>query len=167
MKKKKGLKRFNLFNISNKFGYTLIVILTIVLLGIGVYAYGGTSPSTVGHTTGEIMPSCTGLIRGTSGSANSWSCIPSPPTCSSGQALTYDGSAWACITPTSTQGTAIYKCPADSTSTNYCANVQLTRNGVGPCIGQLATQPSGCFKVDANCAFVDFGTCTLVGHLMP
>lgn len=80
MKKKKGLKRFNLFDISNKLGYTLIVILTIVLLGIGVYALTpGVAPSP-GHTLATIAP-------------------PSP--CSSGQVITWNGANLVCSTPTS------------------------------------------------------------------
>jgi hypothetical protein len=74
MKKKKG----GVFsNISNKLAYTLIVILSLILLAIGVIAYGGTAPATVGHTTGEIA----------------W------PTCSSGQYLTVSGGAVVCTAP--------------------------------------------------------------------
>ena len=43
MKKEKRLKKFN---ISNKLAYTLMVILSIALLGIGVYANSvGTKPN--------------------------------------------------------------------------------------------------------------------------
>jgi hypothetical protein len=79
MTKKKGLKRFNLFNISNKLGYTLIVILTIVLLGIGVYANSvGTAPNP-GHLLSTLSPD-------------------SP--CSSGQVVSWNGANLVCTTPT-------------------------------------------------------------------
>jgi hypothetical protein len=51
MKRKKGL---NIFNISNRLAYTLIVILSIVLIGVGVYATGGNNPAIMGHTSGEL-----------------------------------------------------------------------------------------------------------------
>jgi hypothetical protein len=51
MKKKKVMKRFN---ISNKLAFTLMVVLSIVLLGIGVYAWGGTNPPVIGHSAGEL-----------------------------------------------------------------------------------------------------------------
>ena len=63
--------------ISNKLNYTLIALFAILVFGIGVYAYGGTSPSVVGHTLGEIAP---------------------PSGCSTGQALVWSGSAWQCQT---------------------------------------------------------------------
>jgi hypothetical protein len=133
-------------NISNKLAYTLIAICVIILLGIGVYAYGTSNPANFGHTTGEIT----------------W------PSCASGAYLTVSGGAVVCTTPAGgSAGIAVYRCPADPILTNYCANVQLTRNGMGPCIGQLSTSPSGCYTVDVNCAFVGISTCTLVGHLMP
>ena len=72
MVKKKGLKKFN---ISNKLAYTLIVILSIALLGIGVYAYNLPPPTNVGHTLNEIAQ---------------------PSGCGSNQVLTWTGSAWTC-----------------------------------------------------------------------
>jgi hypothetical protein len=121
MKKKSGV--FN--SMSNKLAYTLMVILSIALLGIGVYAYGTSNPSNMGHTLGEIDHS---------------------------------------------GGIALYRCPASPISTSYCANVQLLRNGVEFCMGQLTTNPgSDCYIVDNNCAFQSvWGTCDeLVGYLLP
>ncbi len=40
--------------LSNRTIYTLIAFGIIILFGIGVYAYGGTQPSVVGHSVGEI-----------------------------------------------------------------------------------------------------------------
>lgn len=48
-------KRINI-NFSNKTFYTISALAIIALFAIGVYAYGGTSPSTMGHTFGEIEP---------------------------------------------------------------------------------------------------------------
>jgi hypothetical protein len=138
---KRRLKRFN---ISNKLAYTIIVILFIITLGVGVYAIG--SVPNPGHSLSQLQP------------------------CDNGQTLIVSGGAWTCTTPSSggslTKGTTIYQCPTTPTASNYCASVQLTRNGIGPCIGQLATGVTGCFTVDANCAFTGFGTCTPIGSLV-
>lgn len=144
-----GKKRLNKSNISNKLAYTLIVVALIVGLGIGVLALTpGVAPNP-GHTIDTVAP---------------------PSSCTAGQVLTWSGSAWSCTTPSSglTKGTnIIYKCPVSPIATNYCASVQLTRNGLGPCIGQLVTGgATGCFTVDANCAFTGFGTCTAIGYLV-
>lgn len=161
---KRGKKKFN---ISNKLAYTLIAISLIILLGIGVYAYGGTSPAVMGHSMGELMPSCSGILTGTANSANSWACIPAPPVCAASQSLRWTGSDWECKDISSPR-IAIYSCPVSIASTISCPNVQLLRNGVPPCMGQLTTNSgSACFLVDNNCVFTSsFGTCdTLVGYL--
>ncbi len=66
-------KRSKKFNISNRLAYTLIIVLSIVLLGIGVYAYGTNNPSVMGHTAGELD-----LDWGTA-----YSCAGTPNPCSS------------------------------------------------------------------------------------
>lgn len=40
--------------ISNRVIYTLIAFALLVGLGVGVFAYGGSSPSTMGHSAGEL-----------------------------------------------------------------------------------------------------------------
>ncbi len=99
MNKKREVKTIEL-NFSNKTLYIFLVLIVLVILGIGVYAYGNPgAPATLGHTTGELMPSCTGILTSTSGVANSWGCIPSPPSCSlTNQVLHWDGSSWSCAT---------------------------------------------------------------------
>jgi hypothetical protein len=78
MVKKKGLKKFN---ISNKLAYTLMVILSIVLLGIGVYANTvGTAPNP-GHLLSTLSPDSS---------------------CSSGQVLSWNGVNIVCATPSAT-----------------------------------------------------------------
>ncbi len=82
--------------------YTIIgIFISLLLIGIGVYAYNQPPPTYVGHTTGELMPSsCTGFISGVENTANSWSCISSSiPTCTGPeQGLTWTGSLWQCKT---------------------------------------------------------------------
>jgi hypothetical protein len=66
-----------IFKFSNRAWYTFITIGILLLIGVGVYAYGGTQPSVVGHTFGEIQP---------------------PTGCTSNQVLQWSGSAWRCAT---------------------------------------------------------------------
>jgi hypothetical protein len=73
-------------NISNKFAYTIITLCIMILLAIGVYAYGTSSPSVFGHSIGELAP---------------------PTSCTANQILTWTGSAWACTTPSSASSTEI------------------------------------------------------------
>lgn len=40
--------------ISNKLAYTLIAIFCILLVGVGVYAFGTTDPATFGHSGKEL-----------------------------------------------------------------------------------------------------------------
>ena len=74
MKKEKRLKKFN---ISNKLGYTLMVILSIALLGIGVWA----AAPNPGHSANQI---------------GDW------PACGSGQVLGVVSGALTCVTPSAT-----------------------------------------------------------------
>jgi hypothetical protein len=95
-------------NASDKLAYTLMVIFSFILIGVGVYAYGGTAPATMGHSIGEIA---------------------APAGCASGQVLTYSGSAWTCAAASATDsrfivnGTGLcYTAPATCTlSTNTCS----------------------------------------------
>ncbi len=41
-------------NLTNKWLYSLIVVGIVFVLGIGVYAYGGSNPAVHGHNAGEI-----------------------------------------------------------------------------------------------------------------
>jgi len=55
MKKRKQIKIKNFqINLSNKTFYTFLLVSALILLGVGVYAYGTSSPSTFGHSAGEI-----------------------------------------------------------------------------------------------------------------
>lgn len=79
-------KREMFKSISNKLAYTIITLCIVILLAIGVYAYGTSNPSVFGHSIGELAP---------------------PTTCTANQVLTWTGSAWACTTPSSTSSTGI------------------------------------------------------------
>ena len=50
MKKRENIQ----FNFNSRFVYTFILIVFLVLGGIGVFAFGTSSPSTFGHSAGEI-----------------------------------------------------------------------------------------------------------------
>ncbi len=56
---KKGEKKFVL---SNRWLYTFIILGIFAVVGVGVYAYGTSSPSTFGHSAGEIDLSGVGNI---------------------------------------------------------------------------------------------------------
>jgi hypothetical protein len=81
-KKKREMFR----NISNKFAYTIIALCIVILLAIGVYAYGTNNPSVFGHSIGELAP---------------------PTSCAANQVLTWTGSAWSCTTPSSASSMGI------------------------------------------------------------
>jgi len=113
MVKKKGLKKFN---ISNKLAYTLMIILSIELLGISVYAFSSDptagTPSVMGHSLGEIL----------------W-----PTTCTSGQVLAVNTAGDAvCVTPvdsrfTITTSGLCYMAPATcKTETLSCSEIGET-----------------------------------------
>jgi hypothetical protein len=136
-------------NISNKFAYTIITLCIMILLAIGVYAYGTSSPSVFGHSIGEVAP---------------------PTSCTANQVLTWTGSAWACTTASVNHAIAIYRAPISSTAILSCSSVDLIRNGKQPCAGQLVTlSPIGgcCFYVNSACQYNGtFGDCTLIGYLV-
>jgi hypothetical protein len=71
-------KRLKKFSISNKLAYTLMVILSLALLGIGVYAYGGNNPPVMGHTAGEINLDW-GPVIGCEGASNACSFYDTDP----------------------------------------------------------------------------------------
>lgn len=110
MVKKKGLKKFD---ISNKLAYTLMVVLSIALLGISVVAYNMPPPTNVGHTLNELA---------TTG-------------CTNGQVIKLASGVWACGVDDETdsrftigtsgdeRGKLCYNNPYSSctTETLYCA----------------------------------------------
>ena len=55
MQKRKRRKSIKInITLTNRWLYTLILIGILIAVGIGVYAYGTNSPSTFGHSRGEI-----------------------------------------------------------------------------------------------------------------
>jgi hypothetical protein len=117
MKKKKVMKRFN---ISNKLAYTLMVILSIVLLGVGVYA----AAPNPGHSANQI---------------GDW------PACTSGQVLGVVSGALTCVTPSATdarfwvgttgsdKGKLCYNNPYSSCTTQsvYCSKTRGSYVNIG------------------------------------
>lgn len=81
---KKGVKRK--FNFSNKLSYSIIVVLAVLLVGVSVYAYGTSSPSTFGHSISEIDPPTycggTGYNDGYLVYQGGWTCVNKPTTTS-------------------------------------------------------------------------------------
>ncbi|MBI2671642.1 hypothetical protein HYX16_01780 [Candidatus Woesearchaeota archaeon] len=43
------------FNISNKLVYSLLILIIILALGLGAYAFGTSTPSVFGHSSGEVQ----------------------------------------------------------------------------------------------------------------
>jgi len=70
-------------SLSNKLFYSLIAVFAVLVLGIGVYAYGTSNPSTFGHSISEIDPPAycggynDGWLRYYDGS---WQCEDTPST---------------------------------------------------------------------------------------
>ncbi len=55
MKKKRGKEGFVIsIHLTNRWLYILIAIGILAVIGVGVYAYGTSSPSTFGHSAGEL-----------------------------------------------------------------------------------------------------------------
>ena len=48
------MKKGNSFGFNTKLHYTILTLMVIVFIGIGVFAYGGSTPATVGHSGGEL-----------------------------------------------------------------------------------------------------------------
>jgi len=88
--------------LSVRTAYIIAGVFALLLISVGVYAYGTTNPPVLGHTMGEYHPSCSGLVY-SSGTDNSWNCIPTPPSCTgTGKALQMSigsgGYTWSCVT---------------------------------------------------------------------
>lgn len=108
--------------LSNKLHYSLITIAAILLIGVGVYAYGGTTPSTMGHSIGEIAP---------------------PSGCSAGQVLRMvpAGVGWDCVNVVSS---------IPSTYVRNVETVSFTRSGCTGNSAYIAC-PSGKSIIGGGC----------------
>ncbi len=87
---KKGRRGIQI-NFTNRWLYTFITVFLLAAVGVGVYAYGTSTPTTFGHSAGELAP---------------------PTGCASGQFLQYTNSSWTCASPSSFPA-----CPSGSTLT--------------------------------------------------
>jgi hypothetical protein len=109
--KKKAVEKVEL-NFSNKTFYSILAVIVLIIAGVGVYAFGTTNPSVLGHTLGEIRPPCSGILTST-GSDNTWNCINTPVTCTgNGKYLQYSSTTktWSCQTYTAPADTTPYAC---------------------------------------------------------
>ena len=77
-------------SISNKSFYSLAVFGVLILLGIGVYAYGSSNPAIHGHSINELTP---------------------PAGCAGGQVLGWSGANWQCVDMESGGVTIDTSCP--------------------------------------------------------
>ena len=73
MTKKRGLQIK--INLTNRWLYALITIGILMVVGVGVYAYGTSNPSIFGHSVNEV-----GF----------------PTDCQVGEFLKWDGNSWIC-----------------------------------------------------------------------
>ncbi len=143
MKKEKGLKKFN---ISNKLAYTLMVILSIALFGIGVYAYNsGNNPSIMGHSAGELNLNW-GSATSCVGTATNCESIWLQSTCNS-----QEGCYWGC-----TGGSFnIYCSGLDQITCNYIGGCSWTGS---QCYGSgYDTFYCEDFTTESTCGQISFG----------
>jgi len=120
--KEKVVKKIEL-NIPNRVFYSILTLVVISLVSVGVYAYGTTNPPVLGHTMGELHPSCSGLVY-SSGTDNSWNCIPTPPSCTgTGKALQMSigsgGYIWSCADVPSCPSGCEYGCAPAPVECNW------------------------------------------------
>jgi hypothetical protein len=101
MKKGRGIQIK--INFTNRWLYTFIAIGILAIVGVGVYAYGTSNPSTFGHSIGELA---------------------APSGCLAGQFLKYDGTNWVCSASTSQD-----YCSGGTCNGNLIVNNNLTTRG--------------------------------------
>jgi hypothetical protein len=94
----------------------------------------------MGHSMGELMPPCTGLVKGISGDSNSWGCISSAiPNCAGfKKGVTWNGTSWVCadIDVRCGNGYCVLEencsnCPADCGACPICGDSSC--NGAETC----------------------------------
>ena len=128
MKSKKEVEKIEI-NIPNRVFYSFLFLISIILFGVGVYAYGGTNPSVMGHSIGELAPpGGAGVMMFSSGS---WVYTTNlPPTCTGdSQTVRYDSATrtWGC-------GTVGYEC---------------SWTGWSPYFYQFITAGQDCYYIDS------------------
>jgi len=103
---KMNKRRVIKINLSNKLFYSLIAVFAVLILGIGVYAYGTSNPSVMGHSMNEVQPptQCNGYLK--YDSSNGWTCedvsvsdyTPDITCDDNDEGLQWTGSSWSCGT---------------------------------------------------------------------
>ncbi len=170
MKKEKGLKKFN---ISNKLAYTLMVVLSIVLLGIGVFAfnYAPSNPPVMGHSANELLLDW-GAVSSCTGTATACDSLYTQSLCGD-----QDGCWWGCTGGEFTIGCSFFNqfnCPSSSgcywdgyscsgwyEETIYC-NYLEPSNGCSYNVGgYMVSTPcyEGCAGIANTCASYPTSSC--------
>ena len=114
-------RKLNKLNISNRLSYTLITIILLSVIIVGVYALAPGVKPNPGHLITEIAP---------------------PAGCSSGQVLSWNGTAWNCI---KSGGNFYYRTNICSTTSSgacraYCDDTNDLVVGGGGYIGAGTSQ---------------------------
>ena len=65
-------------HLTNRVAYSLMAILILAIAGVGVYAYGGTVPATMGHSYNEIQRCSANQILKTDSGGTAWTCVNLP-----------------------------------------------------------------------------------------
>jgi hypothetical protein len=121
---KKGRRGIQI-KFTNRWLYTFIVIGILAVVSVGVYAYGTNSPSTFGHSAGELAP---------------------PTGCASGQFMQWDGSAFVCAVPS----TLLTDCPSGYTPQITYSYQTLSEDIYGGAIRIADCDSSKCHKAPAD-----------------
>ncbi|OGI11994.1 hypothetical protein A3K64_00060 [Candidatus Micrarchaeota archaeon RBG_16_36_9] len=123
---KKGKQRAKLqINFTNRWLYTFITVFLLAAVSVGVYAYGTNSPTTFGHSAGELAP---------------------PTGCASGQFMQWDGSAFVCAVPS----TLLTDCPSGYTAQITYDYLTLSEDIYGGQIYLADCDSSKCDKAPAD-----------------
>ncbi len=175
-------------NFNNRFLYTFITIVGIILISVVVYAYSGN----VGHTSDQIdevdpsVPTSCTVDQVLEWNSTDWDCADAssgsslPTTCSVNQLLKWDGNSWECaddLSETSFTYTSTDSCDAgDETIASRYESRQCCYPVPGICSSSCCTTTQGDWSDNPtaptcsynqvelnnynNCASIGTSTCT-------
>lgn len=136
-------------HLTNRVMYSLIALSLILIVGVGVYAFGGNDPSYVGHSAGELD----GLGTLASKDSVDWSEITDKPiglsedlpTCSGTQKLTFNGTDVICANDYFQADTNSYCSVSSSCSAGFfgCGNIEYSINCPGSSISITGPECGG------------------------
>lgn len=122
--------------LSNRFLYTFLSLISLVLVAILVQAYGTSNPSSFGHSIGEVAP-------------------PSP--CSSNQLLLWNGNSWICtnninnFNVTNLNASNLNVTNSISVTNLTVTNLNVTNTQTTPPAGVIC--PAGFSKISSSSQF--------------